>query len=137
MYCIFLNVQVARLNKARKVKLDKGTSEEIVAVIDKLTEDFLQQRSILNKTCEIAANLEKESKSHIKKIGLERYDIGDTSGNQSFSLALLNSENEGVVIRGMFTRETSRFYCVKIDKDGTDKQLQEEDIKALKKALNQ
>ena len=137
LYLLVIHIQVSKLYKYRRLKLEEGTSNEIVSQVENLMEALeAAENEIITLKAKVAL-LEKEAKSPIKKIGISRYDVGDTGGEQSFSLALLNEENKGVIIRGMFTRDVSRFYCVKVDKDGSDKELQEEDINALKNAVTQ
>ncbi|MBQ7256698.1 MAG: DUF4446 family protein [Abditibacteriota bacterium] len=137
LYLLVIHIQVSKLYKYRRLKLEEGTPDEIVSQVENLMEILEIKEAEINTLKAKVALLEKDAKSPIKKIGIHRYDVADTGGAQSFSLALLNEENKGVIIRGMFTREISRFYCIKVDKDGSDKELQEEDIIALKNAVTQ
>lgn len=132
-YCIFLNIRLAAVSKKRKSRFSGNDDtyeslEKIVLMCEKNSEDIEN----LKLTAE---NLKNEIQVPIKKVGLSRYDMGDTGGKQSFSLALLNDNNEGIILRGLFSRDISRLYCIKVDADGTDRQLQEEDLEAFKDAI--
>ncbi|MBQ0104773.1 MAG: DUF4446 family protein [Armatimonadetes bacterium] len=137
IYCIFLNIQIIKLKNGQRVNFGKGDEKEIYSLINSIVSQAETEKKIREKLSLSVSELQKEIKFSIKKVGLHRYDIGDTGGSQSFSLALLNDDNAGIIIRGMFTRETSRLYCIKIDRDGSDRELQEEDIIALKSAVRQ
>ena len=137
VWCIILNVQVCRLNRARKVKLEQGTSEEIVAALDSLMADNQEEKNMIGTLSQLVSNLQKEANSPMNKVGLCRYDLGDAGGKQSFSLALLNEKNKGIILRGLFSRDISRLYCIKVDEDGTDKELQAEDLEAYRNAVKQ
>lgn len=70
----------------------------------------------------------------IHKIGLVRFNpFKDVGGDQSFSLALLNGKNDGLVITSLYTREGTRVYAKSIAKGASEKyQLSQEEEKAIK-----
>ena len=79
--------------------------------------------------------LESESKSHIQKIGLTRFNpFRELGGDHSFSLAVLDSEDSGVVITSLHTRDRTRVYMKEIKKGKSDVEISEEEKKALAKA---
>ncbi len=73
----------------------------------------------------------------LHKIGLVRFNpFKDVGGNQSFSLALLNGRNDGLIINSLFTREGTRIYFKSITAGKSQKHpLTEEDQEAIQKAL--
>ena len=81
--------------------------------------------------------LANEMRSCVQRVGLVRFDAyGDVSGEQSFSLALLDGLNNGTIVTGLFGRMDSRCYG-KIVIDGrTEQALSEEESQALQMALN-
>ena len=55
--------------------------------------------------------IKREDLTHIQRVGLLRFNpFDDTGGNQSFALALLNDQGDGVVISSLHSRETTRIY---------------------------
>lgn len=80
--------------------------------------------------------LEKADKLHIQKVGLLRFNpFGDTGGDQSFVLALLDGHQDGVVISSLHSRSATRWYAKKIkDGKGEQHELSEEERKAIKLA---
>ena len=74
--------------------------------------------------------------SCIDKIGLVKYDAFDNlAGNLSFSLALLNQDNSGVVLNTMHSREGCYTYAKEIIKGESYISLSEEEKEAIKKAM--
>lgn len=56
-------------------------------------------------------DLETRIKSHLQTLTLKRFNpFGDTGGDQSFILALLDGNKDGVVITSLHSRENTRFY---------------------------
>lgn len=82
--------------------------------------------------------IEKDSSLHIQKVGLVRFNpFNDTGGDQSFILALVDSQNSGVVISGLYARSGTRWYAKRvINGVGTDHELSKEEQKALAIAKN-
>ena len=79
--------------------------------------------------------LEENSRFHIQKVGLVRFNpFKELGGDHSFSLALLNAKDTGVVITGLHTRERTRVYVKDIKKGKSELELSEEEKRALKRA---
>ncbi len=98
--------------------------------------DFAKQEiDALRSRCD---TIEKQSIFHIQKIGLLRYNpFKDTGGEQSFVLSLLDGDDTGVVISGLYSRSGTRWYAKKVvSGKGIDYDLSEEEKKALKQARN-
>ena len=82
----------------------------------------------------------KKFKGHldscIDKVGLVKYDAFDNlAGNLSFSLALLNQDNSGVVLNTLHSREGCYTYAKEIIKGESYIALSEEEKSAIKKAM--
>ncbi len=74
--------------------------------------------------------------SCIDKIGLVKYDAFDNlAGKLSFSLALLNQDNSGVVLNTMHSRDGCYTYAKEIIKGESYISLSEEEKEAIKKAM--
>lgn len=75
--------------------------------------------------------------SSIQKIGLVRYNpFADNGGNLSFSMALLDGHNSGVVITSMHGRETNRIYAKPITKGESEFTLTKEEQQAINSSKN-
>ena len=66
----------------------------------------------LKKRCDV---LERDSTLHIQKIGLIRFNpFKDTGGDQSFTLALVDAHNTGIVISALHSRSGMRWYAKRV-----------------------
>jgi len=82
--------------------------------------------------------LEEIGKISIQKVGFLRFNpFTDTGGNQSFALALLDRENNGVVISSLYTREGVRVYAKRIEAGTSKNQLSKEEQQVLEEAMHE
>lgn len=55
--------------------------------------------------------LEEKVKTHLQTLTLKRFNpFSDTGGDQSFLLAILDGNKDGIVITSLHSRENTRFY---------------------------
>lgn len=80
-------------------------------------------------------NLEKQVETHLQELILKRFNpFGDTGGDQSFILALLDGNKDGVVITSLHSRENTRFYVKSVKGGvGVDHPLTSEEQKIIKR----
>jgi len=117
-----------KLTKGMEVIDLKKVFEEVLTRGDVNTKDI----KVLNEKLNI---LEDDSKTHIQKVGLVRFNpFKELGGDHSFSLAMLDAHDSGIIITGLHTRDRTRIYLkdVKIGKSEFD--LSDEERKALASA---
>ena len=111
------------------------------------TEDDIQ-RNVVRRTAWLEAKneelerrlepLEAISKLSVQKVGFLRFNpFQDTGGDNSFALALLDRENNGVIISSFYTREGVRIYAKQIENGASRSALSDEEKKVLDQAFNQ
>lgn len=117
--------------------LMKGTDDQnLQSVLDRVineNETVKKDIAFLQETCD---KMEREGLLHIQKIGLLRFNpFKDTGGDQSFILALVDGQDTGVVISGLYSRSGTRWYAKKVlHGNSVDHELSEEEKQALKQA---
>lgn len=68
----------------------------------------------------------------IQKVGIIRFNpFKETGSNQSFSLALLDGNDNGVVVTSLYTREGNRVYGKPIKRSQSEYLLTEEEKEAM------
>lgn len=109
-------------------------SEALDAILLSQKEEKKHIAELINR-CD---RIEKESAFHIQKVGLLRFNpFNDTGGDQSFILSLVDSQNSGIVISGLYSRSGTRWYAKRVVKgEGTEHELSKEEKKALAIATN-
>ena len=79
----------------------------------------------------------KTDKSKIQKVGLIRYNpFDEMGGNLCFALALLDGNDNGVVLNGIHSRTGSFTYAKPIEMGVSTYMLSEEELKAVEVAKN-
>ena len=78
------------------------------------------------------AKLDNDVNSCIQKIGLVRYNaFRDVGSDLSFAIALLDNNDNGVVLNGLYGSESSNIYAKPIKNGGSTYQLSEEEKYAI------
>ena len=79
--------------------------------------------------------LEEAGRWHIQKVGIVRFNpFKEIGGEHSFSLALLDGRDTGIVLTGIHTRERTRIYTKQIKNGKCEFELSSEEKRALIKA---
>ena len=141
---ILLFIMVIVLFKAlgrtenRYKKLMRGTSnnnlEEILLERLNSIEDAKEASEKALKECE---RLEIKIKDCIQKVAIMRYKAFENVGSDlSFSIAMLDDKNDGVILTGIYGRQESTTYAKPIDKGISRYDLSEEELYVLNEASN-
>ena len=94
------------------------------------TEEEIRKLSLYYK------ELDNKNQKCIQKVGVVRYNAyKDTGSDLSFSLALLDEKNNGVVMNGIYSREMSNIYAKPVEAGNSSYTLSEEEQQAIKKAM--
>lgn len=81
------------------------------------------------------SNCEKDSNISIKKIGLVNFDaFDDVKGKLSFSLAMLNNNNDGIILTSLYGHNSCNTYVREVVNGETPIKLLEEEKTALNEA---
>jgi len=82
--------------------------------------------------------LSQESKFSVQKIGIIRYNpFSGVGSDQSFSIVLLDGNNDGVVITSIYARDGNRVYGKPIKNGKSEYSLSDEEKEAIEKAMEQ
>lgn len=116
-------------------KVGNGTN------IDEMLREYIKKVDIVEQENQNLINHCKQMNKKIdgcfQKIGLVRYNaFQDVGSDLSFALAILNYENDGIVLNGIYSRETSNIYAKPIKNGESTYTLSEEEKEAIKKAIN-
>lgn len=131
-------IQLKKINKNYKKFMKKiGNGNNI----EEILKDYINKvEDVQNKNDEIinyCKKLNNEISVCIKKVGIVRYSAFKNTGSDlSFALALLNDNNNGVILNGIYSREMSNIYAKQIKNGKSNNKLSEEEAKALEIAVN-
>ncbi len=101
--------------------------------------ETLRRVSLMEETLKAHGNhleqLQSQTNQCLQRVGLVRYDaFPDMGGQQSFALAMLNEQGDGVVVSGIHSRQEMRVYAKPIQKRASTIGLSDEEQQALREA---
>ena len=115
---------------AKKNKTKPENLKEVLTELKGLEGNF-------EKISKELEELRRESRFWVRKIGIVRFNpFSEVGGDQSFSIALLDANNSGVVISSLYSRQENRIYGKPIKNGKSEYQLSEEENQAIEKAKN-
>ena len=117
-------------------RLVKGTSS---GNLEKILENILKQgklaKSEIREIKKQLRQLKEVEQGCFQRVGLIRFNpFSDLGGDQSFSLAILDNNDRGLVITGLHGRQTTRVYAKLLNGKKAVKLSSEEQL-AIKKAI--
>jgi Protein of unknown function (DUF4446) len=140
IFALVLAVKLRRLRGAQQIVLGTGGRDDLVAHATNLQAAFETLHGRVEEVAERLdarmATAERRLDGAIAHRALVRYDAyGEMSGHQSVSLALLDSDRNGVVLSCIAHRDNARLYC-KVVADGRgEHELSPEEDEAIRLAL--
>ncbi len=139
LFLLYL-INIIKYSKLRKnyssfmKKIGNGNNiQETIENYMKKIEEVQKENNDLKNYCK---QLDSTLSTSIQKVGLVRYSaFKDTGSDLSFTLALLNEKNTGIVLNGIYSREMSNIYAKPIENGISTYTLSEEEKQAIKKAI--
>jgi hypothetical protein len=97
----------------RYSNLTKGVDDgSLIAALDRHVEDVQTLSGRVDALAGVCQTLQEDVRLSLRRVGIIRYNpFGDTGGDQSFALALLDDHGDGVIISSIFGRSDSRLYA--------------------------
>ena len=131
---LYISIKIYKKYETNMKKLGEGKD------FAQMIESYVSQVDKLNKRddqiIEVCNNINNELSHCIKKIGLYKYDaFGNTKNSLSFTLALLDRENNGIVINSIYGQDNSNVYSKPIIKGTSKYNLSYEEKAAINIAI--
>ena len=131
-----INLKKLRTSYAKFMnKLGNGNNvEELIQGYIKKVEMVEARNEEIYSYCKI---LDSNLKRCTQKIGIVRYNaFKDVGSDLSFTLAILDDYNNGIVLKGIYARDSWNIYAKPVE-NGTSKYiLSEEEKEAINRAIN-
>ena len=136
---ISLIVTLCKVKKLRR-RIDDLTRGKDTESMEDIMLNFFKRIESLEEGEKVTRSDLKDIKKNLKityqKTGLVKYDaFREMSGALSYSLALLDKEDNGVLITSMYSREGCYTYAKDIENGKCKLNLSEEEEEALKQAI--
>jgi hypothetical protein len=125
-----------RTYRQRQTALLQGEEiPDLEAIVLKQKKTLAVHDKNLRELGKLLVELVDNNKFNLQKIGVVRFNpFADTGSNMSFAMALLDGQNNGIVISSLHSREGTRVYGKPIQDGQSSFVLNEEEKQAIQKA---
>ncbi len=107
--------------------------DSLEAVLERHLERVHQVARTVESLGTRTAALEHDGRFAFQKVGLVRYNpFEDTGGNQSFAIALLDANDDGIIVSSLHARGGTRIYAKALTAGRSDAALSDEEAQALR-----
>ncbi|MBX4187550.1 MAG: DUF4446 family protein [Candidatus Doudnabacteria bacterium] len=132
---IWLFFRMRKMNAIRHEFYDGTVTKKLDDVIAQHHQEIKNLNSQLDELGQFANGLATANRKNFQKSGFIRFNpFGDTGGNMSFVVALLDADNNGFVISSLHGREGNRVYSKEVKKGISKSPLTDEEEAAIKQA---
>ena len=134
---IMANKENRRLERAYHNFMRGSDGKSLEAIMKKIVDDNRKVKQQCKNNIDAIIEMKKGVQATYKKIGITKYDtFRGMSGRLSFSLALLDGDNNGFVLSSMHTQDGCYSYLKEIIHGESHATLSNEERDALNMALN-
>ena len=134
---ISYNMRLSRLERRYKIFMKGSDAQSLEKV-------FVRKFAQIDRLYEAKEDhdhdilfLKKNREKMFNKYGVEKYAaFDDVGGKLSFALALLDKENTGLILNAVHSRDNCFLYLKEIVKGESYVMLSQEEVEALRKAVN-
>lgn len=132
------SIKLSKLRKNYKKfikKLGNGNNiDEMLKEYINSVEKVQKENKEINEYCK---DIDENMSKCLQKVGMVRYNaFQDTGSDLSFTLAILDENDNGVVLNGIYSREMSNIYAKTIINGESQNTLSKEEKEAIEKAIN-
>jgi hypothetical protein len=132
---VVLYQRIRQHRKGLKEIFDGENTGKLEEVVLKHKKTLTSHNKNLKEIGKLLEEMVEQNKFNIQKAGVVRFNpFADTGGNMSFSLALLDGNDNGIVISSLHSREGTRIYAKPVEKRKSSMNLTEEEKRAIASA---
>ena len=138
IWSVISNIRIKNIHKKDKIFMEKlgdgkNIKEDLERYMDRVatTEEEVKKLSLYYK------DLDQKTKNCLQKVGIVRYNAyEDTGSDLSFAVCLLDEQNNGVVLNGIYSRDMSNIYAKPIKNGESKYKMTPEEQEALSRAIS-
>ncbi|KNY29749.1 DUF4446 family protein [Pseudobacteroides cellulosolvens] len=120
-----------KYNRFMSLEGERNLEELLNIIMDRTDSIISENKEIDNRI----TNIDKKLVNCIHKVGVIRYNAFENMGSDlSYSIALLDSNDNGIIISGIYSRDSSSTYAKPIINGNSKYMLSEEEVQALNEA---
>lgn len=131
------NMKLSKTTKMYKTLMEGTNGENLERLLmrqARRTDDISSEIADMKRAI---AKMAEENREMIKKVAWKRYNaFSDMGSDLSFSLALLNDKNHGVIITSIYGRDENRIYLKPVNSGKSSYTLSPEEEEVIMRALS-
>jgi predicted phosphohydrolase len=136
VWVVALTIVLYRVKNKNDLFFD-DSSKNLRELVTRAITDNKSMNARANKIESSIEEIAKILQGTYQKFAMVRYNpFNDTGGDQSFSFALLDLRDNGVVVTSIHGREVDRIYAKQIENGKSKHNLSAEEVEAIRGALN-
>jgi len=133
---ISVNLRLAKITKKYRELTEGAEGKNLEELILNQMKNLNQLQMELTELKKLVASLQEFSHKTISKVYFKRYNaFPDMGSDLSFSVALLNDKNTGILITSIYGRDENRIYLKPVVEGVSKYTLSPEELEVLKKAI--
>ena len=134
-WIVYLQLQMWHMKKKFRILFNGHKASDLEGIIFEQIKRLRQTDKGLKELNKFANYLEKMALKSVQKVGVVRFNpFKETGSDQSFSIAFLDPNDNGLTISGLFNREGTRLYVKPISAGQSKYPLSEEEKQAIETA---
>lgn len=135
LWVIILQLRLGSLNRRYRAAMKGAEGTDMESLLTALNQTMSQHQQRLTALEQRCDTNEKTVAAHAGNVGVVRFNpFNDTGGDQSFSIAWVDTAANGVVLSSLHSRAGTRVYAKPITKGDSSHNLTEEERQAIKSA---
>jgi hypothetical protein len=134
IWFVILTVVTVRMVRHYTRLTGQSTKTGLKEILDSILEMQSRiQKEYVNHGKEIE-ELQRTGIHHVQRLGIVRFNpFSDTGGSQSFTFAMLDGNNNGIVMTSLYARTGNRWYIKKVHEGiGVGVELSREEQEAIR-----
>jgi len=129
---VIIELRIIKINKKLAAFFQGEKGEDLEGVLFEQIKRLRNQDKDIKELFQITKDLGQMATRSIQKAAVVRFNpFGDTGGNQSFAISLLDNEDNGIVISSLYSREGMRVYAKPVKKGKSKYQLSVEEQESI------
>ena len=132
-------IQSARIGRAVRIYRELVRDQDGGTLHDRLVgsaEQAVRAGERMNEMEAVHAVIDRRSQRSLQHIGLVRFNpFDDTGSDQSFAIALLDDQRDGIVISSLHGRANTRVFAKPVADGGSPHNLSDEESQAIRVAV--
>ncbi|WNR44579.1 DUF4446 family protein [Paenibacillus roseipurpureus] len=138
VYVIIISIRLSSLRKRYMRMINGASVDNMEQLLLQVQEGLNEQKAESAKASASIHSMRQMMMKMTSKVGIRRYNAFNDGGSDlSFTIAMLNEEQDGVVVTGIHSREQMYVYAKPVEKGQSSYTLSPEEREAITQTLKQ